>query len=61
MENVKSFTFKVAKTTESNKEVKVREGVAMAGCSLVETPWGREPKSRWNPYPWQTGDNGYWC
>ncbi|MEM6830961.1 MAG: hypothetical protein AAGA66_18265 [Bacteroidota bacterium] len=39
MEKVKSFTFKVAKTADSNskaKQLKVQNGVALAGCSMKE-------------------------
>lgn len=37
MEKVKSFTFKVAKTADSNsKQLKAQNGVALAGCSLKE-------------------------
>ena len=52
---MKSFTFKVAKATEA-KEVKVREGVAVAGCSLVKVYGFLEPISRTS-----SGDNGFWC
>jgi len=63
MENVKSFTFKVAKATTSTNEVKVREGVAVAGCSLKELV----PGSGWYDYAyrgsarWGQTDNGPWC
>jgi len=58
----KSFTFKVAQQTEvKTEQVKAREGVAMAGCTLVPIgPWGgREPRAN----DWRTGtrDGGYWC
>ena len=58
MKNVKSFTFKVAQAADSKKQVKVREGVAMAGCSMYPTPWGAEPKC--NGYHPGT-DSGAWC
>ncbi|HAA18567.1 MAG TPA: hypothetical protein DCR93_12165 [Cytophagales bacterium] len=59
MKTSKSFTFKVAQTTEStNNQLKVREGVANAGCSMVTTPWGAEPKC--NGYHPGT-DSGAWC
>lgn len=59
MKEVKSFTFKVAKATESSKkQLKVREGVAMAGCSMYPAPWGPEPKC--NGYHPGT-DSGAWC
>ena len=59
MKTVKSFTFKVAQNNESTaKQMKVREGVATAGCSLVATPWGAEPKC--NGYHPGT-DSGAWC
>ncbi len=59
MKKVNSFTFKVAKSTESTKkQVKVREGVAMAGCSFYATPWGGD--YRCNGYHPGT-DSGAWC
>lgn len=58
MNEVKSFTFKVAKATESSKgQLKAREGVAIAGCSLVDLYGYPEPKYRTGPGQ----DNGYWC
>lgn len=54
---VKSFTFKVAKKSEAKKgQWKAREGVAVAGCTMVPTPWGREPKTSFTG-----GDGGIWC
>lgn len=47
MKEVKSFTFKVAKATESSKgQLKAREGVAIAGCSMIHLPSGWEPMYR---------------
>ncbi|HAA15619.1 MAG TPA: hypothetical protein DCE41_29485 [Cytophagales bacterium] len=65
MENVKSFTFKVAKATESTEEVKVREGVAVAGCSRAQIPgtpiWDfRYRGTGGNTWPYNT-DDGWWC
>lgn len=57
---LKSFTFKVAKKSENKTQWKAREGVAIAGCSLVPTPFGPEPRTQgWRPHPAQ--DNGDWC
>ncbi|MFT5716225.1 MAG: hypothetical protein ACI9T7_000399 [Oleiphilaceae bacterium] len=61
-QEVKSFTFKAAQLQEnSNEQLKVRDGVAIAGCSWVELPRGSgnyEPKmARWG----SRSDNGYWC
>jgi hypothetical protein len=55
---IKSFTFKVAQQTQDKKtQFKAREGVAIAGCTMTQTPWGREPT-----YSFQTGgDGGFWC
>lgn len=54
---MKSFTFKVAQANESTKQAKVREGVAVAGCSWVAIfPGFKEPK-----YRDATGDGGPWC
>lgn len=44
----KSFTFKVAQEKEKensqkSKQWKAREGVALAGCTLTQFWWGREP------------------
>ena len=63
MKTAKSFTFKVAQKNESDKQVKVREGVAVAGCSLVEVfPGFKEPKYRSSTQTWPyTSDDGYWC
>jgi hypothetical protein len=56
---VKSFTFKVAeKSQQSDKQFKAREGVAVAGCTMTTTPWGREPTTSWFG---QSGDGGMWC
>jgi hypothetical protein len=41
---VKSFTFKVAeKSQQTDKQFKARDGVAVAGCTLTNFPFGREP------------------
>lgn len=56
---IKSFTFKVAKKKEAEKgKFKAREGVAVAGCTMTETPWGREPTTSWFG---TGGDGGMWC
>lgn len=56
---VKSFTFKVAQKTEEKKtQFKAREGVAIAGCTLTQTPWGAEPTTDWFG---RGGDGGMWC
>ena len=55
---VKSFTFKVAQQNQDKKtQFKAREGVAVAGCTLVQTPWGREPTTNWMT----GGDGNMWC
>lgn len=57
----KGFTFKVADKTENSTQVKARDGVAVAGCSWGEAPWGQAPKSN---YLWglkYSRDGGYWC
>jgi hypothetical protein len=57
----KSFTFKVAeKAGAKNKKdpLKVRDGVAIAGCTMTQTPWGREPTTSWFG---AGGDGGMWC
>lgn len=61
-DQAKGFTFKVAEKTENKTQVKARDGVAVAGCSWAEAPWGgQEPKSN---YLWGlqfSRDGGYWC
>lgn len=55
--NVKSFTFKVADKADKKQQWKAREGVAVAGCTLVSVPWGgKEPTTNFNG-----GDGGLWC
>jgi len=58
--NSKSFSFKVAKSAEQNRTPsKARDGVALAGCTMAQTPWGSEPRGP----AWMNGarDQGYWC
>lgn len=55
----KSFTFKLAKQAETSKKWKAREGVAVAGCTMTQFPWGREPTT--NPFNGWSGDGGLFC
>jgi len=53
----KSFTFKVAQKADKQEPAKARDGVAVAGCSMAQTPWGVEPVGE----GWQGRDTGHWC
>lgn len=54
MKTAKSFTFKVAQATESNKQAKAREGVAVAGCTDYRFPGNLR-------YPRYSSDDGMYC
>ena len=54
----KSFTFKLAEKAEKPAQWKAREGVAVAGCTLTNFPWGREPTFDWRNL---AGDGGLFC
>lgn len=58
-DKMKSFTFKVATQKKASSQWKAREGVAVAGCTMVLMPWGdREPKTN---FTGASGDGPVWC
>lgn len=59
---VKGFTFKVAEKTEKKTQIKARDGVAVAGCSWAEAPWGgQDPRSNYTWWGQPSRDGGPWC
>lgn len=60
MQNKKTFAFQLASTLKTEQQWKVRDGVAVAGCT-DPTNQGMHRESVDYSGRWRGLDKGYWC
>jgi hypothetical protein len=60
MQNYRTFAFQLASTQKTEQQWKVRDGVAVAGCTDPTNQGDYRESVDYNGW-WRGRDKGYWC